>query len=141
MDMDMDMDVRPGKLKVNPPEVLKASRRRIREMWRMEKSSEADLVYIDCFCRIVDLKLSPGWEERYSRLQAESARVLRTKDLDRVGRPKIDPHLLDLTLVTIEMIGAIPGHPFWPESRLLRTLRIAAESDQNMQVMQKLLLD
>jgi hypothetical protein len=80
------------------------------------------------------MRLRPDWESDYSRWQGMSSSVLR---LRRRKESEVSPDLLDLTMILIDVLDSGPGDPFWPEVRLLRTLRIAAEREGGLAVMAK----
>lgn len=94
--------------------------------------TERDRVYARCFQKICQMRLRPDWESTYSRWQAESARILRIQERTE---PELGADLLDLTMILIDVLGAGPGDAFWPEVRMLRTLRISVEKKGGLDVL------
>jgi len=97
-------------------------------------TSPSDRVFARCLQRICRMRLRPDWESEYSRWQAESSRVLRIRER---GKIEVSSDLLDLTMILIDVLDSGPGDPFWPEVRLLRTLRISAERSKGLEIMAK----
>lgn len=94
--------------------------------------TERDRVYAQVLQKICRMRLRPDWESGYSLWQAESSRVFR---LRQRTEPEVGADLLDLTMILIDVLDMGPGDAFWPEVRMLRTLRISAERQGGLDIM------
>jgi hypothetical protein len=110
----------PKTIELRPElKALLAGERKLLDM----AQSPDDLKCAQAFSAIARLRLQEDWESRYVRLQAVSSEILRSPR----ANTEILSEMLDLILIIIGMLGQKPGDAFWPEARLLRTLRCSVE--------------
>lgn len=94
-----------------------------------------DQLYVDCYLTIATMPFQDvqRWVQVYADLSALAASILRRSKLnkDKTALPKtgINPDILDLTVVVLDLVESQPGDAYWPQMKMIKALRLSVSQD------------
>lgn len=87
--------------------------------------TERDRQYAEAFLRICTLPFEDkNWLEVYTGVQP-TMKTIMLRQRTRAGKCQmgINPDILDLTVIVLDLIESQPSDPYWPQRKMIQALR------------------
>lgn len=103
-----------------------------------------DKLYVDCYLEIATMPFQEPqrWVNVYGNAAPAVKNIFRkSKVRESKGLPQtgINPDILDLTVVVLDLIESQPGDPYWPQTKMIKGLRLSVDQPGGLVKMADLL--
>ena len=91
-----------------------------------------DKLYVDCYLEIATMPFQKPhrWVDVYGNASPAVKNIFRKSKLREskgMLQTGINPDILDLTVVVLDLIESQPGDPYWPQTKMIKALRLSVE--------------
>jgi hypothetical protein len=103
-----------------------------------------DKLYVDCYLEIATMPFQKPhrWVDVYGNASPAVKNIFRKSKLREskgMLQTGINPDILDLTVVVLDLIESQPGDPYWPQTKMIKALRLSVEQPGGLLKMADLL--